>query len=72
MGEFMTLKTLKKQTPWYILLNYFVIKPLVTSVGRAEIENVIGGALFYVFNFSSATRECFSNVYTLLKYLATW
>ncbi len=64
---------------WCIHLGKFLFREwslfmgrAVPSGGTAEIENVTAWAIFYVFNFSSATRERFSNVYTFLASLAIW
>ncbi len=44
----------------------------IPSGGRSKIKNPTDWTFFYVFNFSSATRGCFPNVYTYLASLATW
>ena len=43
----------------------------MTSGGTAEIENVKICMFFYIFNFSSATRGCFSIANTFLQSMAT-
>ncbi len=80
-------KTRRNQTPWYVLLDNFTTRPSFINLYdplltkwpempkmccRGEIENVIALEIFYVVNFSSATRGRFSNVRTFLASLATW
>ncbi len=36
------------------------------------MENITEWSIFYVFNFSSATRGLSSNVSTILASIATW
>ena len=66
----MVIKYTKNQTPWYILLDYFTIRP---SGGRAEIENVTAWAIFYFFGFQLCQQRALNaNVYSFSASLATW